>query len=245
MDGNTVTCRGLSAHTLKLIAIIAMLIDHTAWSLIYTQVHQINYTTGLMQLESVMHFFGRLTMPIMAFFVAEGFYHTKNKKKYALRLLLFALISQIPFTLMMTGGVELFAFNVMFTLMLGLLALWACRSGIKMIWKILIVTACCITAVPADWSVFGVLYVLAFGLNREQLMKQAIWFTAVSVGFFLLVIEWGNIWSYWPLGVFLPLPLLYLYNGKRGGDYPGSKWLFYIFYPAHCLILGLIRIIST
>ena len=79
--------KGLTANTLKYIAILAMLIDHVAWAFVPT------YSV----LGQVMHIIGRTTAPIMCFFIAEVYYHTRNVKKYALRLFVFTLIIYIPF----------------------------------------------------------------------------------------------------------------------------------------------------
>ena len=68
--------RGLSAHTLKIIAIIAMTIDHIAWA----------FVDACSAAGILMHLVGRLTAPIMCFFIAEGYAHTRNANRYALRL---------------------------------------------------------------------------------------------------------------------------------------------------------------
>lgn len=93
--------RGLSANTLKYIAIAAMLIDHIAWCFVDT------YSV----LGQIMHVIGRLTAPIMCYFIAEGYYYTRNVKKYLLRLGLFALISWAPFTFMEFGTFPVYYFS--------------------------------------------------------------------------------------------------------------------------------------
>ena len=120
----------LNSNTLKYIAIVAMLIDHIAWAFVpFSSV-----------LGQIMHFIGRFTAPMMCYFIAEGYFYTRNVKKYIVRIGIFAVISQIPFVvaekltappLMMIDGKlwinpELFvpSFNVMFTLLLGLVALF-------------------------------------------------------------------------------------------------------------------------
>jgi hypothetical protein len=229
-----------TANTLKIIAIMAMLTDHVGW----------NFVPMATPLGIIMHIFGRLTMPIMCFFIAEGFFHTRNKHKYAARLLFFAFISQIPFTYCYTGQLlmrydSFFSIigtmNVFFTLFLGLMALWVCKSNLHKAVKVLSVIGLCVLAVPFDWMFFGVLYVLAFGLNRGNFKKQAAWFSVVTVFMIIgLIMLMSSIVQLFQAGVFLSLPLLYLYNGKRGG-YRWSKWVFYVFYPLHLLILGFIK----
>lgn len=238
MERNYPVGSRFTANTLKIIAIMAMLIDHIAWRFVPTAT----------PLGIIMHIIGRLTMPIMCFFIAEGFFHTRNKRKYAIRLLLFAIISQIPFAYQQSGHIlpqyhNLFdaieSINVIFTLFLGLIALWVCKSNLHKAKKVLLVIGCCVLAMACDWALFGVLYVLAFGLNRANFKRQAAWFSAVTV----FMVTGSAIMSteqLFQVGVLLSLPLLYLYNGKRGG-YAWSKWAFYVFYPLHLLILGLIK----
>ena len=99
---------GLSSFALKCIALITMIIDHVG-AILYPEAR-------------VLRIIGRIAFPIYAFLVAEGFYHTKNVKKYMLRLLLFALVSEIPFDLALTGQILEFGHqNVFFTLFAGLL----------------------------------------------------------------------------------------------------------------------------
>ena len=81
--------KGLTRAQLKYLAITAMVVDHTAWG----------FVEFMSPLGQIMHLFGRLTLPIMCFFVAEGYRHTSNLKKYILRMAVFALITIIPFYL--------------------------------------------------------------------------------------------------------------------------------------------------
>ena len=89
--------KGLSGTTIKFIAIAAMLIDHIAWAFVPT------YSV----FGQIMHVIGRITASIMCFFVAEGYYYTKNVKKYVLRLAIFALISHVPFIFFETENISI------------------------------------------------------------------------------------------------------------------------------------------
>jgi len=234
--------KGLSSNILKIIAITAMLTDHIAWAFV-----EFNSPAGIL-----MHTVGRLTAPIMCFFIAEGYYHTRSIKKYMLRLLCFALISHIPFSLFLSGKIfDLQNLNVMYTLLIGLCALWACKNLKDNISRVIAVIICCIAAMPADWEFIGVLFVLAFGLNRGNFKKQALWFSTIAVGTVLVTPltavltgtrEYFNLSSAVMLGVLLAIPVLSLYNGKRGG-FKGSKWIFYFFYPAHLLAIALFKML--
>lgn len=134
--------KGISGSTLKLIAIAAMLIDHISATVltrilivngmgnITSQAQQEQWmreNAGLYGCMLVMRLIGRLGFPIFCFLLAEGFQKTRNVKKYALRLGLFALLSEIPFDLACHGKVLEFGYqNVFFTLFLGVLLMWAC-----------------------------------------------------------------------------------------------------------------------
>lgn len=241
---------GLSAQLLKLIAIAAMTVDHIAWAFVDS-----NSIAGIL-----MHLVGRLTAPIMCFFIAEGYAHTRSVKRYAARLLIFSLVSWFPFLFFQAGGlphgVMWFQMNMIFTLLLGLTALWIWDQVESGPLRVMITIALCLLSALGDWPIFGVLYILAFGRARGDFQKQAAWFSAVSAGMllFCLMPYWtavavGGVTGFQPTllnflgevgihaGVFLALPLLSRYNGEKGGG-KGSKWLFYLYYPIHLLIIG-------
>jgi len=238
---------GLSANGLKWIAILAMLIDHTA-SMLFGRIPAPVYFA--------MRFAGRCTMPIMCFLLAQGFHHTRSRKKYALRLLVFALIAQLPFNYFGSGHplrIELGpgGFNVLFTLLLGLCALWAVKSGLKTWTKISLAALCVLASILCDWPMFGVLFVLAFGLNYGSFKRQALWYSLAAAAFILFDIAYtlfsgDQIYvALYELGLFLPPPLLALYNGKKSSEsapkWITNKWLFYVIYPLHLLALGFLH----
>lgn len=233
---------GMSSFALKTIAIIAMLIDHIAWAFV---------PTGTI-LGQIMHIIGRITAPIMCYFIAEGYYHTHNMKKYALRLAIFALISHIPYNYFMTGKIvnpftSGFRTSVIYTLFLGLISLiiWN-NEKLNKNWKTVLITIICILSIPGDWSFIAVLWVLYFGINHDDFGKQILSFSLISIpvsaSFLIMLIIKDSNWykQIFQVGVFLAIPLLSQYNGERGGS-KHSKWIFYIFYPLHLLILGLIK----
>ena len=115
---------GISGYWLKLIAVISMLIDHTS-AVILEQI------PGLENPAFLMRIIGRLAFPIYCFLLVEGFYHTRSRAKYAGRLFLFALISEVPFDLAFSRRMWDFSSNnVFFTLLFGLLVIWGVE-GIK------------------------------------------------------------------------------------------------------------------
>ncbi len=231
--------RGLNATQIKTIAILAMLIDHIAWSFVGT------YTV----LGQCMHIIGRLTAPIMCYFIAQGYVHTKSFQKYLGRMLVFALISHIPYVLEATGKISIMPFSVMYTLTLGLLAIYA-YDKIKnkfLRWMVIIIIG--IVSLPGDWMFFGIAFCLIFYINRDSFKKQCIGIISVGLIELLLMagreaVMKGDIFTtllnnFFQFSIVLSLPILYFYNGEKGGN-KFSKWSFYIFYPLHLLILALI-----
>lgn len=230
----------LSANMLKYIAIIAMTIDHIAWAFIPK-----NTVTG-----QLMHVIGRLTLPIMSFFIAEGYYKTKNIKKYIIRLSIFAVISAFAYSFLHTG--KLFKYGglgVIYTLLLGLLAIIVWKSNIKKPLKIVFIILLCLLSMPGDWQIFGVLYCVFFAEYHDSFKDQCIAFSIASAFMIAGCIGMNLYYHMSPfneifqLGVFLALPILYLYNGKKGSNKSFNKWIFYIYYPLHLVILGVIKIL--
>lgn len=234
----------LSGYALKTIAVAAMIIDHAAYL----------FCDAASPLGIVLHFIGRLTAPIMCYFLAEGYYHTGNFRWYAMRLFVFALISQVPFQLVINKGVLTFpppVLNVLFTLLCGLLALRAWDTIQNESLRRAAVCGLMLLTSFMDWPIFGVLFIFVFALNRgdrrAQLTAYA-WACVGKVAYSLLLVLAGAkdlVTVISALGVFCVISLLMLYNGKRGGERTGklgkqARWLFYIAYPAHLLLLGIL-----
>lgn len=115
---------GISSSTVKLVGIITMLIDHLAATVLLRYMYAGHWSNGLYILYTLLRLVGRLGFPIFCFLLVEGFERTRSRAKYALRLLLFALVSEVPFDLAFSGSVLEFGYqNVYFTLFLGLLAI--------------------------------------------------------------------------------------------------------------------------
>lgn len=234
---------GLTGNALKLIAILAMTVDHLTWTLLP------GYDTSALAL--CLHAVGRLTAPIMCYFVAEGYHYTHDRRRYALRLLLLALVSHfaynfcfgIPFVPFTTS-----VFNqtgVVWALFWGMIALWIMDSRSEKLkgWmRYALVFLICLVSFCADWSCIAVLVIVAFGLNRGRFRVQMLSlmaFTAIyaAVYFFFIDQAYGVL----QLAVALSIPLLRLYNGRRG-QWRGMKWLFYVYYPLHLALCGLLRL---
>lgn len=221
---------GLSGFTLKCIAMLTMLIDHMGMVL-FPQYRW-------------MRIIGRLAFPIFCFLLAEGAVHTSNHRKYLLRLLAFALISEVPFNLARSGMLYApYHQNVFFTLFLGLLAITAIQKLPGQILPAVSAIVCILVASPlhTDYGSGGVLIMLVFYLFREHLFLKVFLFAIFNIGL------WGGVGqglSYvlektQTYAVFAIIPIL-CYNGKRG---PSLKYPFYVFYPAHLLALHLLRLL--
>ena len=228
----------LSANQLKIIAVAAMVLDHTVALFV-------PYGTVW---RPVLRCIGLVAAPTMCYIVAEGYHHTSNRIHYFGRLVLFALISHIPFNLSMGFDLSvLTATSVMWTLAMGLLALIIVKeTSVHWCLRIVGLVLCCLLAYTANWNYIAVLWIVVFGLFHGHPQKQMIGFSLIGVVFHLgqkfkplllgeiSVEEFAN-WYQW--GIFLAIPLMLSYNGKRGYQSQFvSKW-FYWFYPAHLLVL--------
>ena len=233
---------GLNANQIKFIAITAMAIDHIA-SVFFSGSPMTWYAFG-------MHIIGRLTAPIMWFFIAEGFYYTSDKKRYLGRLFFFAVISHFAYCfafrrplLPLSSGYTNQT-SVMWPLALSAVLIFVVQSEkIRMPVKILTGSLVCLAAFPADWSFIAVMCPLFLFLHRNRFRRQAadiiIWSVICALGYFLFI---DRTYGIIQLFTFLTIPVLYRYNGERG-KWKGMKWFFYIFYPAHLFLLGLIKVL--
>lgn len=233
--------KGLNSNQIKLIAIIAMTIDHVTWIL------WPGYDTHWWVI--VLHIIGRITAPIMWFFVAEGYYYTRDLRKYILRLFLFAVISHfaydfalnIPFVPFTTGFFN--QTGVIWALFCGLLILTVIDSNTLPGWgKVLLVISLCLISFPADWSCIAALAIMGIGTNRGNFRKQMTWMMLFvfmySIVYFIFI---DKIYAVVQLFTALSIPILKCYNGERG-KWKGMKWFFYIYYPVHLVLIGLLRI---
>ena len=244
--------KGISGSTLKIIAIVSMLIDHMGAVLLERMLFQRGWYSAAWQGEDALSQFyhdnlflystyfimryiiGRWAFPIFCFLLVEGFSHTHNVVKYACRLGIFALLSEVPFDLALYGTPFYREHqNVFFTLFIGLLTMFAFRSiteklkvhfALKLpLYALALLTGLVVAdLLCTDYDYRGVLSIMALYIFRRIKWQQ---FLAGSVTF---------LWEFpAPLG-FLPATV---YNGKRGLK---MKYFFYAFYPIHffCLYLA-------
>lgn len=208
----------LSGSSLKILALLIMLIDHMG-AILFPQYF-------------FLRIIGRLAFPIFCFLLVEGFIHTKNVKKYALRLGIFALISEIPFDLALFNRPFDFSHqNIFFTLFIGLLVLIGIHKFKQRPWIgycIFIIGIIIAELSKVDYGSFGVIIILLFYIYHQH---HNLIILTLGLFIFSLLLT--------PVEVFATLAIIpiTLYNGKRGIS---LKYVFYAFYPVHLLILYLI-----
>lgn len=234
---------GISAFVLKIVASLTMLIDHIAALLI-----------SIFPLYRIMRGIGRLSFPIYAFLIVEGFFHTSNRKKYAIRLALFAAISEVPYDIAFHREfIYMGKQNIFFTLLLGLLAIWGLNSiekgwikyprhmlvrigylNLQNILRICIILGSCFVGwiIKCSYMYAGVFIIICFYV----FYKSHVW-KAVANAFFNIIM-FGGVQVFGTLSV---IPIAF-YNGKSGCK--KYKWFFYVFYPAHLLLLSAIAYLT-
>ena len=229
--------KGLNRNQIKYIVIIAMLVDHIAWLFVPT------YTLA----GELMHFFGRLTGPTMAVFIAEGYRYTKDVKKYLARLGVFALISWPCFSLMEWDAVRP-EFGVIYTLFLGLLAIVIWDSDMPFILRLIGAAAMVWLSRWGDWPYMGVLFALTAHIWYDDRSTRWIVHTAICLVFLFLDMSAAMRYHYpwwaelFQAGTLMVAPMLiFLYNGEGGSRHPFHKWFFYVFYPARMLVLWFLK----
>ena len=236
--------KGLSGNMLKMIAVISMFIDHS-------------YKVGLLPYHIIFEIIGRIAFPVFAFLVAEGAYHTSNRKKYLVTLFLFALISEVPFNLCFYGTYSYVGHqNIMFTMFVGVAFAYiaeAFENKLKFPEWMAIMLLMMFAGVIGlfcnlDYSMYGTLLVfLLCSMNifsqKNRLMSYKIIGSAFLVIFSIACFSTGAHVQIYGL---IAIPLFILYNGRRSnGDnkvlYGKFKYFFYVFYPIHMAILFLIE----
>ena len=217
----------LSLFVLKIIGIAAMFMDHY------------HYVVGG---SLILNIIGRIAFPIFAFTLSEGYVHTRNLKKYLLRLFIFAAGMQIPSVIF---GYK-YPMNIFFTLFLGLLAIHILNFKKKyiknqiLLWIIkIILTGLILIAVQwleMDYGAYGILLIMNFNIFRTSKFHISMNFLILNI----LNLFFPNVFKLTETQFFsiVSLIFIFMYNGKKGRS---MKYFFYLFYPVHFLILEGIR----
>lgn len=219
----------MSSYILKILACFFMLIDHIGYCLFPN--------------ISLLRIIGRLAFPIFAFQIALGYKKTSSKKNYFLRMLVFAIVSEIPFLIFRyVSGYSNLAFNIgfTFTLALGALYLIELSKNKNMLFGILIIPLFIIACyLNVDYKWYGIVVVMIFYLFD---LKNPTGFTValITLIFSTLVYIYSFNASSIQLYAVISIFILGFFNNKKGKDF---KYFFYIFYPAHMLLLSFIKCI--
>lgn len=226
--------KGISQEALKLIACITMLLDHTAAALVYDY-----------RLYMILRGIGRIAFPIFCFLLAEGAHYTKSPGKYALRLLVGALLAEIPFDLALFGKFTWAHQSVMVTLLLGFGALWAMKKCVHVLLKLLVALPFILLGdlLMTDYGSYGVLLIVLLGFFRELPLGKLMQCVSIClvcalipsihirVGMFSISLELVGCLSVFPI---------LLYFGHKQTKNKVVQWAFYLFYPVHLMALALI-----
>lgn len=235
----------MTSFVLKIIAMISMFCDHFGYA--------------FMGYFSYFNYIGRIAFPIFAFQISEGFTHTKNLKKYFLRLLAFAFISQIPFYLFLQKFIPntIDELNIFFTLLLGLLSIiiydyFSKVENQELNYKLFgipfknligIVFALFIAYIgellKVDYGFWGIIVIFAFYLLKNKKLAMIICYITLCIiryGINIFLYGFHIEYIYRALATMLPIIFIWLYNGKQGYK---IKYLLYLFYPLHLLLLYL------
>ena len=225
----------INSFYIKIAAIIFMFIDHFAVAIIMDEILYDGANTW--NLYMFLRALGRFSFPVYCFFIVEGYKYTHDVEAYIKRLIIFGVISEIPFDMAIHGQViALSGCNVFFTLALGLIVITVVDRYplAKDIWLRLMVCMLCFGIaylINTDYSFVGVALIAIFYFLRNNRMLCAL---AGSIFIFLEDME---------IAVIIPMALFFiaivLYNGQRGRQ---MKYFFYAFYPLHLLVLGIIRV---
>lgn len=226
--------RIFSGAQLKYLAFISMLIDHVNKALIYPN---LDGSAGLQIISDLFDILGRIAFPLFMFLLVEGYFKTRSRWKYLLYLLGFGVISEVPFDLFTTSQVfEPNWNNIMFTLAAVLITIWSIdtlREKMdrlpKLLWylaSVVIVAVMCFAA-------------MNLGLDYEHHAILIGYFMYIFHQRYILSIPFSFLSMYKEPWALLGFALTLTYNGKRGRQY---KIINYCFYPAHLLILGLLRL---
>jgi len=220
--------KNLSQEMLKLIACVTMLLDHIGAAILPS--------TGL-------RIIGRISFPIFCFLLSEGIAHTRNPKKYGLRLLIGALLAEIPFDLLFYGRLTFAHQNVMVTLLLGfLMAQWMEKTG-----NIMLPFAVCFLGAEflnTDYGGFGVGLIALFFISREHPKKLLIQVIGMALTMCMMnsaEIDVGMIRIPIQMFALLSMVPIYLYSGEKNTRNIWIQRAFYLFYPVHLAILLLLK----
>ena len=233
----------MNRNQLKILAVISMTVDHIA----------LTFLSEDSILYYVMRLFGRLAAPIMTFLLTEGYRHTRSRKKYFRRLVIFAGISQPIYFLFVFGRPQqnlleyLTHWNVMMSLAIGLLIMMLFDSRIRSCTSIVLLGCLISLAHFCDWSyLIPAWTIIFFCYYKRNNRKMIILYDLASVTLQALVYakQFDSFAHFsFQYGTLFALIPIWMYNGQRGNvrHEKLNRWFFYVFYPTHMVVLLVIR----
>ena len=200
----------------------------------------------LLDLYEILRLIGRLAFPIYCFLLVEGSVHTRDPKRYVLRLLIAALLSEVSYDLAIYGALTRHHQSVMVTLLLGFLMLEVQKKYPASVWELLAIVPFAVLAewMHTDYGAEGICVIALFALTRELPRRSLLQFFGLWCIFspnHLMALNWLGKFSItvqeW--AVFAVVPIAF-YDGRKVTRNKALQWAFYLFYPAHLLVLYLI-----
>lgn len=216
----------MNVFILKIIALTTMVIDH------YGAIFQNDIL--------IYRIIGRIAFPIYCFLLVEGYNHTSDVKKYAKRLIIFALVSEIPFDLAFYNKIGFEHQNIFFTLFLGLAVIYLLemKEGKYNFNKTAVIIVACLLAniLLVDYNVMGIVYILLFYITRS--FNKSKKFMTIGLGMFAV-----NFMSPWvqQFSLIALIPI-YFYNGELGPKNKIMQILFYAAYPLHLVLYYFMKV---
>lgn len=187
------------------------------------------------------HIIGRICAPIICYLLVEGYHHTKNLRRYMLRLFVFAVVSHFPYTYLLNLS-YVKATSIMWGLFLGLIALHVFKGRSPILLKVVLITGLCVLARPADWHYITILWMLGFAYFRGDFKKQMLAFVLIGLSFYVLPKLLIDGMYYYRVFIFLAIPCLHAYSGKQGKFSKRIQYLLYMYYPFHLIVLSGIKL---
>ena len=236
---------------LKWIALFFMGIGHF---LLYTadEFHFFGLSGPILKFFIQMEY---IAPPIFFFFISEGYRYTHEKKRYFIRLLAMTLVTQIPYVLFHTYDQKhtisfdilmfLTNWNVIATLLLGFVAIAVWESIKHPALKAACLILCCTAGYFTEWSFWGVLFILSFYLFREHPWIRFAAYELLMMIYVLYISGFSIFGFHWLLFMVFSLPITFItlfYNGEKGHFPKLSKYFFYFFYPAHLLLIYIVKL---
>ena len=219
--------RCLPQEGLKLIACAAMLLDHI----------------GAVFCPGIgLRIIGRIAFPIYCFLLAEGIHYTREPRKYGLRLLVGALLSEIPFDLLFFGKITLAHASVMVTLLLGFLYGQAAKRATRLAVQILLILPFAVAAelLGTDYGGWGIALVALFVLSRGREQARGIQMIVLAFICWMIggyTLRFGSVRIPIEMAALAALIPIFCYSGQKTTKNTWIQRGFYLFYPVHLMIL--------